>query len=86
MTEVHEQPTRARSLLKALTWRAVASTDTFVVGYLITGKPLAAASIAGAEVLTKFLLYYLHERGWSAIDWGHQSVRREGFDRLRHTL
>lgn len=68
-------PTRARSVAKAVTWRLLASLDTFTLGFLVTGKPLAAASIAGGEVLTKMLLYYLHERGWAAVDWGHRPAR-----------
>lgn len=79
------ETSRTRSLAKALTWRALASLDTFTLGYLITGKPLAAASIAGGEVLTKMLLYYLHERGWAAIDWGHRGPRPREWVR-RHTM
>lgn len=81
-----DQPTRTRSLAKALSWRALASLDTFVLGYLISGKPLVAASIAGGEVLTKMVLYYLHERGWAAVRWGHRPDPAPTFDRLRHTL
>lgn len=80
------ETSRTRSFVKALTWRTLASLDTFVLGYLITGAPLAAASIAGGEVLTKMGLYYLHERGWAAIRWGHQPKPRPAFNRLRHTL
>jgi len=56
-----------RSLCKAISWRILGSLDTFVVALVLTGKPLAAGSIASAEVLTKTLLYYLHERGWAFI-------------------
>lgn len=77
------ETTRSRSLLKAMTWRAFASLDTFLLGYLITGKPLAAASIAGAEVLTKMALYYVHERGWAAVRWGHRPEPKPDF---RHVL
>ena len=84
------ETTRSRSLAKALTWRTLASLDTFVLGFLITGEPLAAASIAGGEVLTKMLLYYLHERGWAAIRWGHTAgfdpALASAEDRRRHTL
>lgn len=73
--------TRTRSLAKAFTWRALASLDTFTLGWLVTGKPIAAASIAGGEVLTKMLLYYLHERGWAAVDWGHRPSRVADFAR-----
>ena len=33
----------------------------------ITGKLDWAATIAGLEIMTKTILYYAHERGWSKI-------------------
>lgn len=71
------ETTRTRSLAKAASWRALASLDTFLLGYLVTGEPLAAASIAGGEVFTKMALYYFHERGWAAVKWGHYHTRKE---------
>jgi uncharacterized membrane protein len=59
-----------RSLAKTVTWRVVASLDTFAVSYLITGRLLFAGSIATAEVLTKILMYYFHERAWAHVPWG----------------
>jgi uncharacterized membrane protein len=64
--------TKQRSGLKAVTWRIVGTTDTFVLSYFITHKTITAASIAGFEVLTKTILYYLHERGWDKISWGRR--------------
>ena len=59
-----------RSLAKTMTWRAVASLDTFAVSYFITGRLLFAGSIATAEVLTKIVMYYFHERAWAHVPWG----------------
>lgn len=61
---------RWRSLAKAITWRITGSFDTFVLGWLITGRYDVAGSIAGAEMFTKVTLFYLHERAWSVISWG----------------
>ena len=44
---------RTRSLCKTITWRAVASTDTFLIAWLLTGTPLIAGGIAGLEIITK---------------------------------
>jgi uncharacterized membrane protein len=63
-------PSPARSLAKALSWRLTGAFDTFVIGYLITGRLLVAGSIVGVEVITKTALYYLHERGWARLQWG----------------
>ena len=59
--------TPKRSILKTITWRIVATCDTFVISYLITGELAWASAIASLEVFTKIGLYYLHERGWSRI-------------------
>jgi uncharacterized membrane protein len=56
-----------RSFLKALTWRALGSVDTFVLAFLATGKPTAAISVAGFEVFTKTALYFVHERVWAKV-------------------
>ncbi len=68
------QVSRERSLVKTLTWRIIASTDTFLIGFFFTDSATIAASIAGVEVVTKMALYYLHERGWNNIGWGKNDV------------
>ena len=60
---------KTRSLVKTLTWRIVATTDTFIIAWLITGHLDWAGAIAGIEVLTKMFLYYGHERVWNKIGW-----------------
>ena len=67
---VKKKVNRTRSLVKAFTWRIAASLDTFLISYLITGRFDWATSIASFEIITKAILYYLHERGWNKIDWG----------------
>ncbi len=64
----------SRSLLKAISWRVLGSIDTFLLSWLFTGNVTAAGAIASTEVLTKMVLYYLHERAWSSVDWG---IRKE---------
>ena len=58
-----------RSIAKAVSWRITGSLDTFVLSLIFTGSAKLAVSIAGAEMATKMILYYLHERAWSAIPW-----------------
>jgi uncharacterized membrane protein len=64
--------TPARSLAKTISWRALGSLDTLLLGLLFTGDVKIAGSIASAEVVTKIVLYYLHERGWAHINWGRR--------------
>ena len=62
----------SRSLLKAITWRLTGTVDTFVIGFLVTGRVTIAGSIAATELLTKLVLYYGHERVRSLIHWGRR--------------
>ena len=55
---------RKRSAFKTMTWRVLATTDTFILSFFITGNLVFAGSIASIEVLTKLVLYYWHERLW----------------------
>ena len=61
--------TRKRSLAKTVSWRAVATLDTFIIRYLVTGSG-AWGGIAGFEIVTKVVIYYLHERTWTRVAWG----------------
>jgi len=72
---------RKRSIVKTLSWRVLATTDTFIIAYLVTyfilgeAEPGIAGTIAGVEVMTKLFLYYFHERGWAQITWGVRPSR-----------
>ena len=52
--------TKKRSLAKTISWRVVATTDTFIIAWIFTSDQAIAASIAGLEVVTKLVLYYVH--------------------------
>ncbi len=59
-----------RSFIKGLTWRVVATADTFMITFLITGQLKFALSVSALEVFTKLALYYGHERIWNKIKFG----------------
>lgn len=61
-----------RSILKSISWRITGTIDTFVISFLITGKFTIAMSISSVEILTKFTLYYFHERIWNKINIGRE--------------
>ncbi|MBL6769524.1 MAG: DUF2061 domain-containing protein [Alphaproteobacteria bacterium] len=54
-----------KSILKTISWRIVASTDTLLISWIITGDFSMASAIMSVEVVTKIFLYYFHERIWS---------------------
>ncbi|TFV93607.1 DUF2061 domain-containing protein [Algoriphagus kandeliae] len=55
-----------KSLLKSISWRIVGTLDTIIISFLITGQLTMALSIGSVEVISKILLYYLHERVWES--------------------
>jgi bifunctional enzyme CysN/CysC len=59
-----------RSVMKALTWRATGSADTFLLSWLFTQSAKVAAVISLTEITTKIVLYYLHERAWARSTFG----------------
>ncbi|MGB5244265.1 MAG: DUF2061 domain-containing protein [Lutimonas sp.] len=61
---------RKRHLGKTVTWRIVGTIDTMIIAWVITGNPLTGLKIGFTEVVTKMLLYYLHERAWYKINFG----------------
>ena len=69
---VYKKESHLRSLLKGISWRIVATTDTILVVLLITCmfdkcSIENAVKIGSIEFFIKFLVYYLHERIWQRI-------------------
>ncbi len=62
--------TRARSIVKALTWRAAALLITAGVVWLVTGEAKLAGEIALLDTLIKLGVYYAHERCWLKVQFG----------------
>ena len=59
-----------RHLFKTLTWRIVGTIDTMILGWLVSGDPMIGITIGSFEVVTKMVLYFLHERAWYRYDFG----------------
>jgi len=53
-----------RHIAKTITWRFIATSDTVLIAFLISGDLTSGLKIGGIEILTKMILYYLHERLW----------------------
>lgn len=65
-----DKESHLRSVLKGITWRIVGTVDTMLISWLITGSIAFALSIGGIEVISKFVLYYGHERLWQLVPRG----------------
>jgi uncharacterized membrane protein len=59
-----------RAVAKGASWRALATVDTFLLSWLVTGHIGKAGTIASFETVTKIALFYLHEQLWARIPWG----------------
>lgn len=68
----YKRESHIRSLLKGISWRVIATSDTILVVLLITCLTENcsienAIKIGFIEFVIKFLAYYLHERIWQKI-------------------
>lgn len=88
----HRAESRARSIAKAVSWRFVGTLDTLLLSFLVLtfiapmlgireaasrGDNLETASyIAIAEVVTKTILFFVHERIWSRMRWAVWTDKR----------
>ena len=53
-----------RHIAKTVSWRIIGTIDTVIISGLITGSWGAGLAIGGVEVISKMVLYFLHERTW----------------------
>ena len=73
-----QKESHLRSVLKAFSWRVVATTTTATIAYLITGQIDTALMIGGIEFFFKIFVYYAHERLWQMLPRGTLRGRRAG--------
>lgn len=66
----NKSDSHVRSLVKAISWRIIGTTETFLISWAITGKLQTAGGIAGLQAIVSTLLYWYHERVWLTIKWG----------------
>tara|TARA_R110000787_G_scaffold59922_14_gene135968 strand:+ start:39745 stop:40188 length:444 start_codon:yes stop_codon:yes gene_type:complete len=63
---------KRKSLIKTISWRIIASTVTFIIaGSVLKSFNEVALFIALLELISKFILYYFHERFWLKIPYGY---------------
>jgi len=53
-----------RHIAKTVSWRIIGTLDTMILSWIITGSWKLGLTIGGVEVVTKMVLYFLHERVW----------------------
>lgn len=69
-----QKESRTRSILKALSWRVIATSTLIGIAYFSTGDIQLALEMGAIEFFIKLIIYYLHERLWQIIPRG--SIRK----------
>lgn len=60
----------SRTIMKALSWRVIATFVTFTVAWIITHELKFAFEIGLIDTFIKLGAYYLHERTWMRVKFG----------------
>ena len=55
---------KKRHIAKTISWRIIGTLDTIILSGVITGSWVLGLTIGGVEIVTKMVLYFLHERAW----------------------
>ena len=65
-----------RSVVKALSWRVIATLATILIVFAFTRKLILSLGVGAVEIAVKLILYYFHERIWVSISFGR---RKQGY-------
>lgn len=66
--------TKARSIVKAISWRFWATITTMALVFLFIGETTVALTIGFFEVILKMIIYFFHERAWNKIKYGKREI------------
>ncbi len=87
-----EKDSPTRSILKAISWRLIASGSTFIISFTIFTSATesafkeiigAVSLITAVDIVAKLILYYFHERLWTNIMWGKYWKRKAARRRVK---
>ncbi len=89
--------TKTRSILKAISWRILASIITGSLVYIFTGKGNLALGVGLLDSAVKIIVYYFHERLWQIIPIGkkkhpledievHKPIQEEDKEKIKEVL
>jgi uncharacterized membrane protein len=63
-----------RSVAKVITWRILVTITNFIGGWLASGSWMVGLGVVSFALVVNSILYFFHERGWNASDWGKKVV------------
>lgn len=59
-------------MVKAVTWRVIATTTTMLLVYIFTGELDLSLWVGFFDVFMKLAFYFLHERAWDRVWYGRE--------------
>jgi len=59
-----QSETKIRSFVKAISWRIIASIVTTIIAFSFGLPAKAIGLVFFADLIVKFILYFVHERIW----------------------
>lgn len=65
-----QSETHARTFVKTVVWRVIATLVSITVVYSFTGAMKESVEISLAGAMIGVVTYYLHERFWNRVQWG----------------
>ncbi len=68
-----------RSIIKAVTWRIIATSVTTLVVYLFTREVVLSMGVGFVDAAIKIFAYYSHERLWNRINFGRKGETEPDF-------
>ncbi|MBI3557180.1 MAG: adenylyl-sulfate kinase [Deltaproteobacteria bacterium] len=66
--------THSRSVMKAVSWRALGSLTTAAIVFAFFRRWDLALATGGVDAISKIALYYAHERFWDRVHFGKHQI------------
>ena len=67
MSYSEDKESLRRSAIKGLSWRLLATGTTFLLAWIFAKDLSVAYTLAGAEFVIKYIIYFAHERVWQRV-------------------
>lgn len=62
--------TRARTMVKMLTWQGLGLVTTTLLAFAFTGSWAAGGALALVSTAVGAVFFVVHERAWDRVRWG----------------
>ena len=69
------EESKTRSIVKAISWRVLATLTTMLLVLAFTGRLDVALTVGVFEAIVKMAFYFLHERAWNRISAGRKRLQ-----------